>query len=139
MPSKTPGVNSQQPCPCGSQMLLANCCLPFIQGQFTPGTAEQLMRSRYSAHVLLAIDYLWETWAPEQRLRSSKADIRQWAQACEWMGLQILSTQAGQAEDQEGTVEFIAFFRQQGQLHQHHEVSLFRKTLGRWQYVDHQQ
>ncbi len=95
------------------------------------------MRSRYSAHALLAIDYLWDTWSPEQRLRSSKQDILQWAQSCDWLGLQILATHKGQAGDQEGTVEFIALFRQNGQLQQHHELSLFRKNLGKWLYVDH--
>ena len=137
MPSKTPGANPQAPCPCGSQKSLLNCCLPFIQGQTLAATAEQLMRSRYTAHVVLAIDYLWDTWSPEQRLRSSKSDIRQWAESCDWLGLQILATDKGQASDQEGTVEFLAFFRQGGQMHQHHELSLFRKTLGRWLYVDH--
>jgi SEC-C motif-containing protein len=97
------------------------------------------MRSRYSAHVLQAIDYLWDTWSPEQRLRSTKADILQWAQRCDWLGLQILATHQGQAQDQEGTVEFIAFFRQAGQARQHHEISLFRKSLGRWLYVDHRE
>lgn len=137
MPSKTPTFNSQSPCPCGSQQALANCCEPYIQGQSWPETAELLMRSRYSAHALLAIDYLWDTWSPEQRLRSSKAEILQWAQSCDWLGLQILATQKGQAGDQEGTVEFIALFRQDGQLRQHHELSLFRKNLGKWLYVDH--
>lgn len=137
MPSKTPAFNSQLPCPCGSQNLLANCCQPYIQGQSWPETAERLMRSRYAAHALLAIDYLWDTWSPEQRLRSSKVDIQQWAQSCDWLGLQILATHKGQADDQEGIVEFIAFFRQNGQLQQHHERSLFRKSLGKWLYVDH--
>lgn len=95
------------------------------------------MRSRYTAHVLLAIDYLWDTWHPAQRLRSSKADIRQWAQSCEWLGLQILATHKGQAKDQEGTVEFIALFRQAGPVQQHHEISRFTKQLEKWLYVDH--
>ncbi len=97
------------------------------------------MRSRYVAHALLAIDYLWDTWSPEQRLRSSKDDIRAWAESCDWLGLQILSTQQGRADDNEGIVEFIALFRQQGQLQQHHEVSQFKKVLGKWLYVDHLQ
>lgn len=97
------------------------------------------MRSRYVAHALLAIDYLWDTWIPEQRLRSSKDDIRAWAESCDWLGLQILSTQQGRADDNEGIVEFIALFRQQGQLHQHHEASQFKKALGKWLYVDHLQ
>ncbi len=139
MPTKTPEPTPHSPCPCGSRKLLANCCLPYIQGQSRPETAEQLMRSRYCAHVLQAIDYLWDTWSPEQRLRSTKADILQWAQSCDWLGLQILATHRGQAQDQEGTVEFIAFFRQAGQARQHHEISLFRKSLGRWLYVDHRE
>lgn len=96
------------------------------------------MRSRYTAHTLLAIDYLWSTWSPEQRLRSSKEDIRQWAASCVWLGLQILNTQKGRADDSEGVVEFIALFRQSGQVHQHHEIALFKRVLNVWLYVDHQ-
>lgn len=125
-------------CPCGAQKPLDDCCLPFINGTHNPLTAEQLMRSRYSAHTLLAIDYLWETWSPEQRLRSSKADILAWAESCDWLGLQILGTQQGGTNDETGIVEFIALFRQRGQMHQHHEVSQFKKVLGKWLYVDHQ-
>jgi SEC-C motif-containing protein len=35
-------------------------------------------------------------------------------------------------------VEFIALYRQNGKLQQHHEVSQFKKVLGKWLYVDHQ-
>jgi SEC-C motif-containing protein len=125
-------------CPCGTQKPLRDCCLPFINGSNNPLTAEQLMRSRYSAHALLAIDYLWDTWSPEQRLRSSKDDILAWAESCDWLGLQILGTQQGGTNDDTGIVEFIALFRQQGKMHQHHEVSQFKKILGKWLYVDHQ-
>lgn len=96
------------------------------------------MRSRYTAHVALAMDYLWQTWSPEKRIRSSKADIEAWASSCEWLGLQILATEAGSAKDNEGVVSFIALFRQNGQLHHHQETSLFKKTLEGWQYMDHQ-
>lgn len=139
MPPKPPFPAPDAPCPCGTQTALDACCLPFISGARKPITAEQLMRSRYCAHALLAIDYLWDTWSPEQRLRSSKADIRAWAESCDWLGLQILATEQGGADDSEGIVEFIALFRQQGQLQQHHEVSQFKKVLGQWLYVDHQQ
>jgi SEC-C motif domain protein len=139
MPPKPPFTDSHAPCPCGSTQALNICCLPLIEGTYHAVTAEQLMRSRYTAHALLAIDYLWATWSPEQRLRSSKADIRAWAESCEWLGLQILNTQQGRAEDDNGTVEFIAPFRQKGQLHQHHEISDFKKVLGKWLYIDHQQ
>ena len=95
------------------------------------------MRSRYTAHVLVAVDYLWETWSAEKRVRSSKQDIKRWAESCEWLGLQILATKKGQPEDNEGLVSFVALFRQNGNLQQHHEVSTFQRTLGGWCYLDH--
>jgi SEC-C motif-containing protein len=96
------------------------------------------MRSRYTAHVLSEIDYLWDTWSPEERSRSSKADIEAWTSNCEWLGLKITGTKAGGKKDRHGVVSFVALFRQNDELHEHHEVSLFKKTaLGNWLYVDH--
>jgi SEC-C motif domain protein len=135
---KTPVSNPEQPCPCGSQQPLKDCCLGFIEGKSNPISAEQLMRSRYTAHAQLAIDYLWNSWSPEQRIHSSPADIRAWAESCEWLGLQIVSTQKGGANDESGIVEFVAIYRTQGQVQQHHEISRFKKVVGKWLYVDHQ-
>jgi SEC-C motif domain protein len=130
-------INPQAACPCGSGIALASCCQPYIDGKANAPTAETLMRSRYTAHVLLAIDYLWDTWSPDLRIRSSKADIKAWASACEWLGLRILETNKGQPQDDEGLVHFVAVFRQHGQLEQHQELSLFRKSGERWLYIDH--
>ncbi|MET0356378.1 MAG: YchJ family metal-binding protein [Cellvibrio sp.] len=137
MPPANP-LEPESNCPCGSQTRFSHCCQPYIEGRIAAPTAEALMRSRYTAHVALAIDYLWQTWSPEKRIRSSKADIEAWASSCEWLGLQILATEAGSAKDNEGVVSFIALFRQNGQLHHHQETSLFKKTLEGWQYLDHQ-
>jgi len=133
----TKALNPLSPCPCGSQQALATCCLPYITRQRQPATAEALMRSRYSAHVLAAIDYLWDTWDSAQRSGSSPADILAWATSCEWRGLEILSTQAGTADDSEGIVTFIAHYQQQGIPHQHHEISRFKKLNKQWFYVSH--
>jgi SEC-C motif-containing protein len=127
----------ETPCPCGSTRHLVDCCLGYIEGKSKAPTAEALMRSRYTAHVLLAIDYLWDTWSAEERIRSSKEAIHEWANSCEWLGLQILATEAGKFEDTQGTVSFIALFRQNGLLEQHHEVSLFLKTHQGWRYLKH--
>jgi SEC-C motif-containing protein len=97
------------------------------------------MRSRYSAHVLRAIDYLWDTWSPQARIRSSKDDIAAWASSCEWLALQILETEAGTAGDNHGLVTFIARFRKGGKLQQHHEVSVFERVGHAWLYIGHQQ
>jgi SEC-C motif domain protein len=136
MPPAKP-LTPQSICPCGSQKQLGDCCLIYIEGKSTAPTAEALMRSRYTAHVILAVDYLWQTWSPEMRVKSSKADIEAWASSCEWLGLQILATEAGRATDQHGVVSFIALFRQNGQLQHHQETSVFQKAFDGWKYVDH--
>ena len=92
--------STQNNCPCGSGLSLAHCCGPFIEGARYPETAEQLMRSRYSAHVLMAITYLWDSWSPARRTGSSPDAIADWAGSCEWLGLDILATDAGEPEDQ---------------------------------------
>lgn len=132
-------ANPESPCPCGSQKQLGNCCLPYIQRKLLAPTAEALMRSRYSAHVLMAVDYLWDTWSPEERIRSSREDIAAWASSCEWLGLKILETKAGTEQDSHGLVNFIAIFRQAGQLEQHHEISVFKRSAQTWLYIGHEQ
>ncbi len=130
-------LSPESPCPCGSLKNLDNCCQPYIDGTAPAPTAEALMRSRYTAHVTSSIDYLWATWSEDQRIRSSKEDIAAWANSCDWLGLQILSTQAGQEQDNYGLVSFIALFRQNGRLEQHRELSSFQKTDQGWSYVGH--
>ena len=131
-------LNAESICPCGSNKNLGICCLPYIERKALAPTAETLMRSRYSAHVLLAIDYLWETWSPQERIRSSKKDIAAWASSCEWLGLQILETKAGREQDSHGVVRFVAIFRQDGTLEQHHETSVFERIQQVWLYIGHQ-
>ncbi|RYY73398.1 MAG: hypothetical protein EOO52_18535 [Gammaproteobacteria bacterium] len=138
MPPAKP-VDPSTACPCGSKNPLGECCLNYIEGKALAPTAEALMRSRYTAHVLVAVDYLWQTWSPERRSKSSKADIAAWATNCEWLGLQILTVDAGKEKDNEGTVSFIAIFRQDGKLQHHQETSLFRKTAEGWRYIDHKE
>ncbi|MFX8410434.1 YchJ family metal-binding protein, partial [Acinetobacter baumannii] len=48
-------------CPCGSRLLLSECCGRLHAGARAP-SAETHMRSRYSAYVLGLEDYLLATW-----------------------------------------------------------------------------
>lgn len=140
MPPKTPALplaSPSAPCPCGSGKHLGICCLPYIQGAKAAPTAASLMRSRYTAHVLLAIDYLWETWDNSKRQRSSPEEIHAWASQCEWLGLEIIATDKGESKDMQGLVSFIARFRQDHAVHEHREISLFQRQAGRWVYIDH--
>lgn len=123
-------------CHCGSGQSLTECCAPFINGVALPPTAEALMRSRYSAYVEHAIDYLGDTLHPDHRSDWDSNATRRWSDAAEWLGLEIVSTEQGQPGDAEGWVEFIASYKEQGSVKRHHERSRFALHQGRWYYVD---
>ena len=53
-------ASDQQPCPCGGGSY-GRCCAPMHRGERQAPTAEQLMRSRYSAFVRGEVDYLLAT------------------------------------------------------------------------------
>ncbi len=124
-------------CYCGSQKVYEKCCGPFLKGTAYPLTAEELMRSRYSAFVECNIPYLKKTLSMESQSDFSEADTKKWASQSVWKGLKILSTSEGQEKDQEGIVEFQANYQMNGEDHQHHEISKFKKDHeGHWVFVD---
>nr|WP_314623900.1 YchJ family metal-binding protein [uncultured Noviherbaspirillum sp.] len=114
-------------CPCGGGAYPL-CCGRFHQGDI-PASAEQLMRSRYSAYVLGLHDYLRATWHP--RTRPAEQDLQ--GDDARWLGLEVRSAQE---HGDEATVEFIARYRLAGRGHRLHETSRFLREDGRWFYLD---
>jgi len=53
---------SEKRCPCGSGHAYSACCGRFIDQGLLPQTAEQLMRSRYTAFTQANEPYLLATW-----------------------------------------------------------------------------
>lgn len=123
-------------CPCGSSREFDACCSPFIQGTSRPTTAEALMRSRYAAYVKGNIDYIMATTLPASRADSDIDAMRSWANNAEWTGLEIVSTQDGQADNKQGQIEFIAHYAMGGIAQRHHEQSLFVKEDDQWFFKD---
>lgn len=124
-------------CPCGSTQSLKECCEPFIQGAKLPATAEELMRSRYTAYTLVEIGYIKKTLAPESRKDFDEGETKRWAKEAKWKGLKILSTKKGQETDTKGVVEFSVAYELEDQDLQLHETSDFRKDPdGVWYFVD---
>ncbi|WP_295393181.1 YchJ family protein [uncultured Thiodictyon sp.] len=119
------------PCPCGSPRAYPDCCGPLIAGTALPQTAEQLMRSRYSAYTRGEADYLRATWHPTTRQQDVALD-----ESVRWLGLKIVATEAGGAADRRGLVEFVARYKLGGRAHRLHERSRFKRFQGRWYYVD---
>ena len=118
------------PCHCGNQQAFENCCGAIISGTKTASTAEQLMRSRYSAFVVQDKDYLLASWHPNQRPQELDFDPLQ-----QWIGLKIVRTEAGQAGDETGVVEFVARYKLQGKAYRLEEVSQFECIDGQWLYT----
>jgi SEC-C motif domain protein len=125
-------------CPCGSGARFKICCGWLIDGAPAP-TALALMRSRYTAYVLGEIDYLIETHDAETRGSLDRATIEAWSRDTEWLGLEILDTVRGEANDDDGIVEFVARGRARrgpGAPFAQRERSRFRRHGGHWRYVD---
>ena len=122
-------------CPCGSKVPYEECCRPVIKGKRAAKTAEQLMRSRYSAYVEKEIPYLRTSLHPDHRNDYDEKSSREWAESAEWHSLEILDTVGGGAGDSEGEVEFIVDFTQQGVRQRHHERSKFAREGTKWYFV----
>lgn len=118
-------------CPCLSGEQYEDCCGRFHRGEGNAPTAEQLMRSRYSAFVVLDAGYLLRTWHAKTRPPTLDLDPD-----VEWRRLDILSTQRGGPLDVDGVVEFAAHYRHDGERGVQRETSRFIREGGHWYYVD---
>jgi SEC-C motif-containing protein len=107
-----------------------------LEGARDATTAEELMRSRYCAHVLGRIDYIVDTHDPETRARVDRASVERWARESTWLGLTIVARERGGAGDDAGIVEFEAAYASGGARAVHRERSRFRRWQGRWVYTD---
>ena len=130
-------------CPCGGGAY-ASCCGPLIAGKHLAVTAQQLMRSRYSAFALAtrdpqAIEHLLRTH-PEagQPAAARRKALMESCRTIQWLGLDVLDYQNGGPLDQHGSVTFEARWRdrerREGVLK---EWSRFgRGESGEWLYLE---
>lgn len=121
-------------CYCNSGKDFNTCCKPIIRGIAKAETAEQLMRSRYSAFVIADINYLLKSHHQSTRPTKERKQILNWTKSVRWIGLVIVSTQKGQPGDHDGFVEFKATYLDNGQLGCIHEKSYFVKEQDTWFY-----
>jgi SEC-C motif-containing protein len=92
-------------CPCGTGLPYGECCGRLHDGSATAATAEQLMRSRFSAFAVADPRYLLDTWHPTSRPATLTLDPE-----LRWTALDVLGTSRGALLDQQGTVEFRAHY-----------------------------
>jgi SEC-C motif domain protein len=115
------------PCPCGSGATYDECCGPVVRNERPPDTAEELMRSRFTAYALGDVDHVFRSWHPATR----PDDLSELPQL-DWIGLDIVEVVDGGPGDDTGVVEFRA--RHAGGVM--HERARFVRRAGRWVYLD---
>lgn len=117
-------------CPCGSGLQYGNCCQPYHLKEKVAATVEALMRSRYSAFVVLNGDYLFETTHVSKRIGNSKDAYLNSAKNTKWVKLEVVKASFD-------VVEFKAFYlNKKFQVEVLHEKSNFKLEDGKWYYVD---
>lgn len=127
-------INNQ--CPCSSGLIHPNCCGQFHSGGLTPETAEQLMRSRYTAYVNNNSDYLVDTLHPEKVTPTLFNELLNSFKGIVWSGLEIKETTGGGKNDDKGTVSFSAFYETAEGKFRMDENSLFVKIADKWYYKE---
>jgi SEC-C motif-containing protein len=120
-------------CYCGSETEAQVCCLPFLEGRRHPESAQQLMRSRYTAYCLKNAGYIYNTYAQSMRAENSEASILAFAEQVTFVGLEII--QCSESTDYH-FVEFKAMYLDGSVCVTMHERSRFLKEAGLWRYLD---
>ena len=159
---------SLQTCPCqispasqsvSSALLYKDCCQPYhdslchedfdqADGIYAD-SAERLMRTRYSAFVLIKPEYIVKTTVPAQQNFLDINAIESWAKETDWAGLEIVehTPKLGKRHAQ---VEFKAYFNTKDntasleeKVQAHHELSAFVKVTNKashdarcWYFLD---
>ncbi|NLS11435.1 YchJ family protein [Vibrio sp. SM6] len=121
-------------CSCGSNLSYSACCEVAHLDHAAVHTPEQLMRSRYSAHVLGLVDYVVATYHPSCHADDNREAIADSINS-DWRGLDVVKTEAGDTAD-EGFVSFNAYFAESGTVHCLSERSRFIRENGLWYYID---
>ena len=122
------GTSAADACPCGGASY-RTCCAPFLLRESWPSTAEQLMRSRYTAFAVQDAEHLLRTWHPRTRPEAIALGERRWT------GLTITDRVDGAADDLMGIVAFTAHWLDDDRPGTLTERSAFVKRGGRWFYL----
>lgn len=124
-------MSSPTRCPCLSGIPYDTCCGRLHAGAAVAQTAEQLMRSRFSAFAVGDSAYLLQTWHPDTRPETLELDADR-----RWYRLDVLATREGGPFDSTGSVEFEAFYRTSAGAGSQREISRFSREAGQWLYLD---
>ena len=141
-------------CYCGQPKRYQDCCQPCHTGLGPALTAEQLMRSRFSAYVLQLVPYIADTYYPAVQSTEAIAEIAAFAGSARFLALQVLASGdtpvvepdqfpvlpsafgVSEASKTLSYVHFKVWFLVADKLHLLEEHSRFVRIDGQWRYVD---
>ena len=123
-------------CPCGNNYSYQDCCGAIHFEHNEAKTAEQLMRSRYTAFVKANGNYLMKSQSLQTRDEKSKLETVKWTKSVKWLKLEIIETIGGTENDSTGIVEFKAYYKFKLLKKVIHERSNFIKEDGKWVYLN---
>jgi SEC-C motif domain protein len=130
-PTALPVPQAGQPCPCGSGKNFEVCCGPLLSGARRADTAEELMRSRFTAHVARDYAYLHRTYQPTSKQPfTGESD----PSPPGWSRLVIHNHELGSNPDT-AFVDFTPYFVDERGEHPVPEKSEFRRVDGQWLFA----
>lgn len=122
-----------QPCPCGTGRLFEACCGPLLAGTRPAATAEELMRSRFTAHVAGDERYLHFSYGPTAHLPYAPDTAE--LQPVAWTRLVVHAHEPGRTPDL-AFVDFSAFYAVEGGGEAAlQEKSEFQRLEGKWLFT----
>ncbi len=121
-------------CPCGSNLPFSSCCKIIIEDHSKAKTAEQLMRSRYTAFIQKNDKHILCSWDEKTRPESLNHEDH----PVSWLSLTVNESKEGGENDLTGSVQFTATYIENGQLSELNELSTFKKKDELWFYVNGQ-
>lgn len=118
------------PCPCGSGKTFGECCQPVLNTMAAAPSAEALMRARFTAHVVGDSEFLHKSYLPDSKKPYNGEPL---AGGDRWTRLTI-NTHEVAPSGTSATVDFTAYYQEQGYEVPHHEKAEFLFLDGTWIY-----
>ena len=125
----------EKKCSCGRVKAYEKCCGLIHEDIKLAHTAEDLMRSRYTAFTKGNGIYLMKSH--HSCTKPTNSEIKEtelWTKSVSWIKLEVLSCTKGTKNDNDGTVSFKAYYMEDSKVEVIYENSYFEKENGIWFY-----
>jgi SEC-C motif-containing protein len=130
-PAQPVPPRGEDPCPCGSGKTFALCCRPLLARERPAASAEELMRSRFTAHVVRDYAHLHRSYLKTANEPYDPADT---PEPTAWTRLVVHSHEPGVKPDV-AFVEFTAYFKEGEAERSFPERARFQRIDGVWFYA----